>query len=391
MTLFQRNDGGVMDVIRCDEPDYLIWKWHPREKSSQSSQRANAIRWGSSLRVRDGSVAVFVYPQSNGTCEDFIVGPYDGLIDTKNFPVLASLIGILYQGGSPFQAEVYFINLANLIQIKFGVPYFDVFDPRFLDFGVPTAVRGSINFSIADYHEFTKLHRLDEFNMSDFQDQVKNAIVRYVKSVIANIPVKHGIPLVQLERHISEISELVEAELTENLRKDFGVSVSRVDISDIEIDKSSLGYKKLDSITQNKASMFIQSAANIFDTVNTHRSGAKRIKNTVKGDESSQVFNIAEVGQRVSSAIGSVLGSKKGKVVPPPLPVSSFYVAIDGKHKGPYDITKLRSMMSDGTFSGDSLVWKEGMENWIKASNVEDLASLFQTTIPPIPGADTEE
>ena len=23
------NAGGFMDAIRCDEPEYLIWKWHP--------------------------------------------------------------------------------------------------------------------------------------------------------------------------------------------------------------------------------------------------------------------------------------------------------------------------------------------------------------------------
>ena len=77
MALFQKNDGGIMDVIRCDETDYLIWKWHPQGSSAGISQRANSIRWGSSLRVRDGSVAVFVYPQADGTMEDFIEGPYD--------------------------------------------------------------------------------------------------------------------------------------------------------------------------------------------------------------------------------------------------------------------------------------------------------------------------
>lgn len=31
MALFNRNNrkGGFMDEIRCDEPSYLIWKWHP--------------------------------------------------------------------------------------------------------------------------------------------------------------------------------------------------------------------------------------------------------------------------------------------------------------------------------------------------------------------------
>ena len=45
--------------IRCDEPSYLIWKWHPAGVQLGTGNRENAIRWGSSLRVKDGEVADF--------------------------------------------------------------------------------------------------------------------------------------------------------------------------------------------------------------------------------------------------------------------------------------------------------------------------------------------
>lgn len=170
MGLFDRNNrkGGFMDEICCDEPSYLIWKWHPSGVQAGARTRENSIRWGSSLRVKDGEVAVFVYKQKNGTMQDFIVGPFDQAIKTANFPVLARIVGLAYEGGTPFQAEIYFINLARIIQVKFGVPFFDVYDPRFADFGVPVAVRGTISFGIADYREFIKLHRLSSFNLDDF-------------------------------------------------------------------------------------------------------------------------------------------------------------------------------------------------------------------------------
>ena len=115
-----------MDEIRCDEPSYLIWKWHPKGSQQRNNNRENAIRWGSSLRVKDGEVAVFVYKQKDGEVQDFIVGPFDQIIKTANLPILASVVGLAYEGGTPFQAEVYFINLAHIIQIKFGVPFFAV-------------------------------------------------------------------------------------------------------------------------------------------------------------------------------------------------------------------------------------------------------------------------
>ena len=118
MSLFGKpKAGGFMDEIRCDEPSYLIWKWHPAGSVAENNNRENAIRWGSSLRVKDGEVAVFVYRQSDGTMQDFIVGPFDKKIETSNSPVLASIVGFAYAGGTPFQAEVYFINLANIVQV----------------------------------------------------------------------------------------------------------------------------------------------------------------------------------------------------------------------------------------------------------------------------------
>ena len=256
MGLFDRSNckGGFMDEIRCDEPSYLIWKWHPSGSQQGNNYRENAIRWGSSLRVKDGEVAVFVYKQKDGTMQDFIVGPFDQTIKTSNFPVLASIVGLAYEGGTPFQAEIYFINLARIIQVKFGVPFFDVYDPRFADFGVPVAVRGTVSFSIGDYREFIKLHRLSTFNLDDFQKQIRDAVNRYVKDAVANAPAAHDIPVVQIESKTAQINDVVEYDLSERLKETFGVVVSGIDIGAIEIDKSSEGYRQLMSVTQELAS-----------------------------------------------------------------------------------------------------------------------------------------
>lgn len=255
MALFNRNNrkGGLMDEIRCDEPSYLIWKWHPSGVQPGAGVREHSIRWGSSLRVKDGEVAVFVYKQKNGTMQDFIVGPFDQTIKTANFPVLSSIIGLAYEGGTPFQAEIYFINLARIIQVKFGVPFFDVYDPRFADFGVPVAVRGTVSFSIGDYREFIKLHRLSTFNLDDFQKQIRDAVNRYVKDAVANAPAAHDIPVVQIESKTAQINDVVEYDLSERLKETFGIVVSGIDIGAIEIDKSSEGYRQLMSVTQELA------------------------------------------------------------------------------------------------------------------------------------------
>ena len=286
MARFDRNkrNGGTMDEIRCDEPSYLIWKWHPSGVQVGETVRENSIRWGSSLRVKDGEVAVFVYKQKNGTMQDYIVGPFDQIIKTANFPVLSNIIGLAYEGGTPFQAEIYFINLANIIQVKFAVPFFDVYDPRFIDFGVPVAVRGTVTFKISDYRQFIKLHKLNLFNLDDFQKQIRDAAIRYVKDAVANAPAINNIPLIQIESKTAQINDVIEFDIRERLKETFGVDVSGVDIGAIELDKSSEGYRQLMSVTKDivGATAKATAEAKIKDIVDKQRIESKNYEETLR-------------------------------------------------------------------------------------------------------------
>ena len=268
MGLFSsKKEGGMMDTIRCDEQDFLIWKWRPEGNEVNSTNKENAIRWGSSLRVKEGEVAAFVYKQKDGTMQDFIEGPHDETIKTANFPILSNIVGLAFGGGTPFQAEVYYINLAGNIQVRFGIPYFDVFDPRFLDFGVPVAVRGSITFNITDYKGFVKLNRLINFDLETFKSQIKDAVTKYVKGIVANVPADLQLPVVQIERRILEINDLVGQRIKASLEADFGVNIKRLDISDVEIDKDADGYKKVRELTADITEKLTKTQANL--NVNT--------------------------------------------------------------------------------------------------------------------------
>ena len=187
MALFKNNPkGGIMDVIRCDATGYLIWKWHPVGSVEGETAKENAIRWGSSLRVKSGEAAVFVYHSNGEQVQDFILGPYDSILQTENLPIISSAIGLAYNGNTPFQAEVYFINLAQMLQVKIGVPYFDVADSRYPDRGVPTSVRGVMNFKITDVAEFIQKYQLRTISLEEFRGTIKAATTKYVKNVVAN-------------------------------------------------------------------------------------------------------------------------------------------------------------------------------------------------------------
>lgn len=435
MGIIKKSAGGFMDEIRCDERSYLIWKWHPAGVQLGKGNRENAIRWGSSLRVKDGEVAVFVYSQYDGTVQEYIEGPCDLTLNTENLPILASLVGFAYEGGTPFQAEVYFINLARIIQVRFGVPFFDIYDPRFADFGVPVAVRGTVSFSIADYREFIKLHRLNHFQLEDFQKQIRDVVCRYVKDTVANAPAAHNIPVIQIEAKIAQINDAVEYDLAERLKENFGVLVSGVDIGAIEIDKTSEGYRQLMAVTKDIAATRIEAETQdyverlriqreegqyaVHKQTQTANIGAfqveKQFEVGVAGAQalgqmeinsagamnlsgSGDGFNMAAmmasmavggaVGQNIAGTMNNMMGGINQQItpglVPPPIPTVAYHVAINGQATGPFDMTSLTQMAANGKLTRDSLVWKNGMEQWAKAGIVDELNRLFNS-IPPIP------
>ena len=97
------------------------------------------------------------------------------------------------------------------------------------------------------------------------------------------------------------------------------------------------------------------------------------------------------VGQNIAGAMSSAMTSTnpvpQGGTVPPPVPMSSYNVAVNGQATGPFDLNTLSQMAVTGQFSTDSLVWKAGMTEWVKAGTIDELKSMF-VAIPPIPQED---
>lgn len=442
MGLFSKGkSGGLMNVIRCDEEEYLVWKWKPEGQDVNSTSRENSIRWGSSLRVKDGEVAVFVYKQNNGAMQDFIEGPYDDTIKTANFPVLSSIVGQAFGGNSPFQAEVYFINLAGIIQVKFGVPYFDVFDPRFLDFAVPMTARGTITFQIQDYKNFIKLHRLINFDLDSFRNQIRDAVTKYIKGFVTNVPTEQQIPVLQIERKVIALSDMIQERLEPIMQNDFGVKLKRFDLSAIEPDKESIGYKELRSVTAGQQAQTIQAQTdvNIKNLHDTQRINAQNMEESLRiqreehqraqrlqtesnfmgahaldqqasvlrtgAQNLGQMGNMGDNGGGMNPAgmmTGMAMGGAMGQQIagmmnqmgqamngqmntPPPPPNVQYYVAVNGQQSGPFNFSQLQQLSQQGRLTKGTYVWKAGMASWEVAGNVQELSILFQPTPPPPP------
>lgn len=428
----------MVNVIRCDEPEYLVWKWRPEGQEANTTSRENAIRYGSSLRVKDREVAVFVYKQKDGIMQDFIVGPYDDTIKTANFPVLSSIVGLAFGGESPFQAEVYFMNLQGNNQVNFAIPYFDVVDPRLPDIPAPVAVRGTLTFALEDYKNFIKLNRLIDFDLEAFKKQIKDAMVRKIKGIISNVPSDLGMPAVQMERKIDEISEVVENRLKDRF-DEFGVTMKHIDINAIEIDKESEGYIELKSLTggitaktmqaqadlniKNMQDMQAMQTENMSETLRMQREEAQRAQrlqtetNFMGAHALDQQTNVLQTaaanlgqmgnvggamggmnpaGMMTGMMMGGAMGGQMAGMMnnmgqqmqnamntPPPMPQTQYMVSANGQQTGPCNMQQLAQMVQMGSLTAQTYVWKQGMAQWEFAGNVSELAPLFAASTPP--------
>ena len=353
-------------------------------------------------------------------------------------PGLAKLLAELKQLYP--QAEIYFINLAGNVQIKFGIPYFDVFDPRFLDFAVPMAVRGSITFNITDYKAFIKLNRMINFTLEDFKNQVKDAVTKSIKSFVTNAPQNNGIPVLQIERKITEISDLIQERLAKEMREDFGVNLKRIDLADIEVDKESDGYRELRHITAGQQAQTIQAqtdvniknlqdtqainAENVQESLRIQREEAQRAQrlqtetNFIGAHALDQQTSVLKAGAESLGSMshigdgggmnaagmmtGMVMGGAMGNQMagmmnnlgqqmqnsmntPPPPPTPNYMVSMNGQQSGPFNIQQLQQLAQQGQINAQTYVWKQGMSNWVMAGQVQELASLFIASTPPPP------
>jgi membrane protease subunit (stomatin/prohibitin family) len=81
-------------------------------------QGSGDFRIGSQVIVRESQQAVFF---RDGKSLD-VFGPGRHTISTANVPLLVDLIGKAFSGETPFKAEVYFVNMREFVDQKWGTP-----------------------------------------------------------------------------------------------------------------------------------------------------------------------------------------------------------------------------------------------------------------------------
>ena len=64
---------------------------------------------------------------------------------------------------------------------------------------------------------------------------------------------------------------------------------------------------------------------------------------------------------------------------------TGYFISIDGQQTGPHSIATLRQIAQNGMLTRTTLIWKEGMTNWVIAGLVDEVATIFSSVPPPLP------
>lgn len=338
----------------------------------------NEIKNGAKCIVREGQAAVFV---REGQLAD-VLPPGTHTLDTKNLPILSTLLGWKYGFESPFKAEIYFVSTRVFTDQKWGTmnPVI-VRDPEF----GPVRLRafGSYTFKVKDPGSFIKnvVGTDGRFTIEEINTQLRNVIV----SQIGNALGSSKIPMLDLSGRTMELGRFLRTETTPEFDK-LGLELPTILIENISLPP------EVEQALDKRSSMGIVGDLNAyakFQTAEAIRDAAKNpgTAGAVVGLGMGNVFGGMMAGTAAGSAMGGPAASGPG--TPPPIPgaapVMPFFIAINGSQQGPFEVALLASKAASGELTRDSLVWCQGMASWTRAGDVPALASVFGAVPPPIP------
>ena len=126
----------IVEVVKYDgNPDVFAWKYPNSELGTWTQLIVNESQ--EAMLLKGGKV-----------CDVFCAGRHT--LSTENIPILNKLVNIPFGGRSPFSAEVWFINKAFSLDIKWGTSTpIQLQDPKYKVF-VPIRSFGQFGIQIDD-------------------------------------------------------------------------------------------------------------------------------------------------------------------------------------------------------------------------------------------------
>lgn len=95
---------------------------------------------------------------------------------------------------------------------------------------------------------FHSVNRNEGYSDETFKNKLRGQLTKFIKSVVSNAPSDAQIPVVQIERKILRLANSSSSVLLHRW-KAFGITIRSLDITGINVDKESRGYRELKALT----------------------------------------------------------------------------------------------------------------------------------------------
>ena len=230
---------GLASVIKYEgSDDVFIWK-HPVEDFNMGSQ----------LIVHESQEAIFF---RDGQALD-LFGPGRYTLETQQLPILEKLYGLPADSDSTFHSEVYFINKAVQMAVKWGTPdkvrFIDPLTSTPLEIGAS----GEMNLQVNDARRLlVKLvgtqqgiawDDKDGFAKS-VQSSFRPLIVNTIKSNLPSIIRDKQIDLLEIDERVGEISSALLEKLLPGF-EEYGLTIPQFYVTHILLPEDDPNFKRI--------------------------------------------------------------------------------------------------------------------------------------------------
>jgi membrane protease subunit (stomatin/prohibitin family) len=370
MALFDKLRAELIDIVEWidDSQHTLVWRF-PRYR--------NQIKWGAQLIVRPGQSAVFVH---QGRIAD-VFGPGHYSLETKNLPILSTLMGWMHGFDSPFKAEVYFVSTRQLTDLKWGtsnpVP---LRDP---DFG-PVRVRAFGTYTLKAIDPGRLLSELVGTDGVYEAEEVSALLRSIIAMAFADVVASSGISILDLAQNYGELSETLRKEVVDRIDDEYGLEIPQLYIVNVSVPA------EVERALDARASMSAIGDMGAYQAYQLGNAMPEAAANPAGGLAGAGVG--LGMGLAMTNAMGGMMSPGASGAAPaqpsgpPPVPPAvSWHIAEGGESVGPFATAQLAQAITAGRVTRETLVWSAGMNGWLAAGDVEALAGYFAPQPPPVP------
>lgn len=340
---------------------------------------SQGLRWGTRVVVYPGQVAFFA--KGGKICDEFKEGTYT--LSTNNIPLLNYIVNIPYGGDSPFQADVWFVNLLTSLNYKWGTETpIQLEDPKYKII-VPIRAYGQYGFKISDARTF--LEKLsgnsEQFNSAMLQSYFRGILLSNLTNIISDRIISEGVSILEVNSYLLDISNYSKEKLAPYFTQ-YGVELVDFNIISINVPEGDESLKVLKTAKSTMARLQITGT----DTYKMERT-FDVLDAAAKNESNGGNMLNAGVGLGAGVSLGSQLLSSGnallGNEVPPPLN-EKYHLAINGQQRGPFTKEQVEQMLNLSQIDKTTLCWKKGMKQWASISSFAEF-EMDDDCPPPLP------